>query len=805
MKRYALLFVLGLSVALGLGCSASSFTETIFATSTPSQTPTPVYTATPTLPPTPTPTPTLPPAQRIHQADRSVFLGDYQQAQKEYQAALKTANDPETQAAGLLGTAYTFYLMGNCTTANQGLTSLIERFPSSPQRANAYFFMAKCYESLNNPAKAAEMYNSYLQLRPGLLDPYINELRGDALAAAADHAGAIAAYQTALESKPMGDTTELNIKIGKAYNAQADYNAAVRTFMEIYNTTQNPLVKAQMNLLAGNAYLALGLQEQAFARFNDSVSNYPRTYDAYSGLVVLVNSSVPVDPVERGIVDYYAGKYGLAIDIFNVAIKKGDHTGAPHHFKALALREQKQYEAAIKEWDNLIKDHPGDKYWAPAWDEKAYTQWAYLDKFEPGAKTLLEFVGRAPDSESAPQFLFDAGYIMERDNKLPQAAAIWEQLFDQYPANDLAYRGLFLAGLAYYRQGDYEKALTTFQRGLALGGSTEEQAAGYLWVGKTQKASGNEQAAKTAWETAVLRDPGGYYSVRANELLNGAQPFTPVSDLDLGYDLSKERPDAEAWLRKTFNIAADVNLDDLGPLASDVRLQRGEALWQLGLYEDSRNQYEALRQSLEQDALNSYRLLDHLLEKGFYRLAIVTSRQILTLAGMDDAATLKAPLYFNHIRFGPYYREQVLEAARDQKLDPIFVFSVIRQESMFEGFIHSSAGARGLMQLMPGTGKESADMLRWPPDYKEDDLYRPVVNIPLGASYLRRQMAYMGDPYGALAAYNAGPGNAKIWQSISADDPDLFLEIIRFQETRRYIRQIAENAAIYKQLYQRKQ
>ena len=145
-----------------------------------------------------------------------------------------------------------------------------------------------------------------------------------------------------------------------------------------------------------------------------------------------------------------------------------------------------------------------------------------------------------------------------------------------------------------------------------------------------------------------------------------------------------------------------------------------------------------------------------------------------------------------------------VSAAQENELNSLLLFSVIRQESMFEGYARSSAGARGLMQLMPATGAEVATRMTWPENYTDSDLYLPAVNLRLGARYLANQRDYFGgDLYPALAAYNAGPGNSAIWYNLSGSDPDLFLEIIRFSETRLYIRQIAEFMNIYRLLYER--
>jgi soluble lytic murein transglycosylase len=195
--------------------------------------------------------------------------------------------------------------------------------------------------------------------------------------------------------------------------------------------------------------------------------------------------------------------------------------------------------------------------------------------------------------------------------------------------------------------------------------------------------------------------------------------------------------------------------------------------------------------------------MNYFYDIGLFRSAILAARQVLTLAGMDDAASLTAPVYFNHIRFGTYYADLVLPAAQKHSLNPLIVWSMMRQESFFEGFIRSSAGARGLMQIMPATGQSIADQLGWPANFNFDDLYRPTVSIYLGVDYLDQQRTSLGDLYPALAAYNAGPGNAAHWSGLAPSDPDLFLEVIRLDEPRRYIKAIYEMYSIYDLLYDR--
>jgi len=162
---------------------------------------------------------------------------------------------------------------------------------------------------------------------------------------------------------------------------------------------------------------------------------------------------------------------------------------------------------------------------------------------------------------------------------------------------------------------------------------------------------------------------------------------------------------------------------------------------------------------------------------------------------------MMAPPYFSRLRYGLYYSDLILPESQKNGFDPLFTFSVIRQESLFEGFVSSSAGAQGLMQIIPTTGAQIASELGQI-NYTESDLYRPTVSVQFGTYYLAKNLKlFNGDLYAALAAYNGGPGNSLEWKSLAGDDPDLFLESVRFEETRNYLRNIYEIHAVYKRLY----
>jgi soluble lytic murein transglycosylase len=458
---------------------------------------------------------------------------------------------------------------------------------------------------------------------------------------------------------------------------------------------------------------------------------------------------------------------------------------------------------AAESWQAVADQNYGEAYWDMAYEELAYTQWAYLDQYSVAVETLLAFVDAAPEHPRAPEFLFDAALVSELDGNLDQAVQLWDRMANSYPAAQQRWRALFLAGITLYRLGDYDLARVTFQRGLQAANGPEEQAASHLWIGKTYQIQGNQESAEDSWRTAVSADPSGYYGIRAADLVQGRAPFETLGVFDFQVDSESERLEAEQWLRAYFQVDGPEPLTALEPaIINDPRFIRGQEYWRLGMYGAAREEFEDLRQSFGADAEATYRLMHYFIEIRLFQPAIYMSRHLMELAGLDDDAMVTAPVYLNRIRFGPYFGELILPEALEQGFDGLYVMSVVRQESLFEPFATSYASAFGLMQIIPSTGQALADELGWPPDYTSEDLYRPVVSVKLGVQYLADQRDYFdGDLVAVLAAYNAGPGNSAAWKEIAQDDPDLFLEVVRFSQTRDYIRVIYWAFSRYRDLY----
>lgn len=147
------------------------------------------------------------------------------------------------------------------------------------------------------------------------------------------------------------------------------------------------------------------------------------------------------------------------------------------------------------------------------------------------------------------------------------------------------------------------------------------------------------------------------------------------------------------------------------------------------------------------------------------------------------------------------YEPIIQQRARENGLDPYLVAAVIRAESKFRPLAASPQGARGLMQIMPETGKWVAEQMQMP--FHADSLYDPDYNIRIGCWYLANLLKeFDGDTVLALAAYNGGRNNVRKWldERQWTGEPHT-LDQIPFPETRNYVAVVLRDHKRYLWLY----
>ncbi len=824
MKSKPLLSVLFILLAFSLILSACNL---------PSLSPVPQATATSALLPTPTPTEGAPVViektpdgeASFAQADLALAFGDYAEALKLYSSP-PPANTEEHKAAALFGQGLTHYKSGDLFQARRSFDQLMDRYPQTPAGIRGNFLLGMISENEDNPEDAIHFYQSYLQESPDTLTTETWTRIGDAQLQLKNYDEALKAYLTAWKEPAQSINATLGMKLANVYNLAGQPENALLTYTNIFNNTDNIYTKSQINLLAGRIEIARGNLKEGYAYYQDSVNNFPSTYDSFSALVALIDAGEEVSELQRGIINFNVNQHNLAIEAFDRYLESdGLKKDVALYYKALALRafgltqasfasEQrlsdnrsggtKYDKEAISLWTELIENYPQSEFHLKAIEEIIATQNNYMGQIRLASESAIGFASMPNAGPYAPGLFYTAGTYYLLDNQPEKAADIWANIGKQHPQSAQAFNGLFFGGALYYQLEQYDNALDSFNRALLIAEAPLEVAGSQLWLGKTKQALGNPENAKIDWQSAMDADPYGYYGIRSRELFEGKQPFAEDGNFQLKVNLDDERILAADWLKHAFSLPPDINLDYSSALAEDPRYIQGLEFNRLGLYDKANTAFESLRQSHKEDAANTFRLMKLFTDTYYYKSAIECARTLRHLAGYGESPIARIlPPYLAYVEYGAYYLPWVQAKADKYKISPLLLLSVIHQESRFGTQAVSTAGARGLMQLMPATAEQIASETGFLSDFTADDLDVPFYNLELGANYLARQFfVFGGDPYLALAAYNAGPGSVMRWQELSKDaDQDLFLSTIRFLETRVYVRRITEIHNLYRMIY----
>lgn len=274
------------------------------------------------------------------------------------------------------------------------------------------------------------------------------------------------------------------------------------------------------------------------------------------------------------------------------------------------------------------------------------------------------------------------------------------------------------------------------------------------WCGRAESARGHADTAQALYER--IADQTSFYGLLAAEELG--RPFV-----------------APATER-------GVSDEDRRRAAEDAGLRRALALYRLDMRTEAMREWNwALRGQDDGFLLAAAHLA---LDNDLYDRAINTAERA------DPRANFE-------LRFLTPYRKLIEPQVRRQGLDIGWVYGLMRQESRFIAPARSGAGAQGLMQVMPATGRWVAKKIGLQP-YSPNMLVDPDTNVLLGTSYMRLILEGLDNhPVLASAGYNAGPNRARRWRDNAPLEGAIYAETIPIDETRDYVKKVMTNTVIY--------
>jgi soluble lytic murein transglycosylase len=273
------------------------------------------------------------------------------------------------------------------------------------------------------------------------------------------------------------------------------------------------------------------------------------------------------------------------------------------------------------------------------------------------------------------------------------------------------------------------------------------------WRGRALEALGDAEGAREEYQR-IAGQPL-YYSVLATEALGGAARIPQPHHVPTEAEVAAARGDAE--------------------------LSRSLALFRLGLRPEATREWMfAVRRLDDQQLLAAAELARR---EGFYDRAIGT-------AGRTES------LHDYRLRYLAPFRDVFRQHADAQGMEEAWILGTVRQESRFIVDARSSAGATGLMQLLPQTARWMARRSGYP-RFSVARVTEVSTNVDLGSRYLRHMLERLGHPVLASAAYNAGPNRARRWQPARSLEGAIFVESIPLDETREYVKRVMANTVHY--------
>jgi soluble lytic murein transglycosylase len=335
----------------------------------------------------------------------------------------------------------------------------------------------------------------------------------------------------------------------------------------------------------------------------------------------------------------------------------------------------------------------------------------------------------------------------------------------RYPTSSYAPISRFRAAVIAYAHGNIAAAAREFDSLATRYPRSGERNAADYWAARAWKRTGDTAKANARWREIIAREPISYYSMLAARQL-GETPWAPPAN--------------------------DSTIPSVAPV--DSAMTRASLLERLGMDVEARFEYA----QLEEDAdATPGRLLAT--AAAFEREELAPRAIRLAWRAVEKGAARDARVY--RLAYPVAHESVLVASAKARGLEPALVAALIRQESSFNPRATSPVGARGLMQLMPSVGASLA-RAQGITEWDAVLLYQPDLNMQLGTVHLAGLLK--GEPRleRSLASYNAGASRTARWRTrAGADDPELFVERIPYDETRDYVRIVLRNRELYRALY----
>ncbi len=393
---------------------------------------------------------------------------------------------------------------------------------------------------------------------------------------------------------------------------------------------------------------------------------------------------------------------------------------------------------------------------------------------------MAELLDTSPPSRWVEAGLLSLGHYHRDREEEDIAIRYFRQLVQQSPRGEHALEAQWIVLWERYRKGSFREAAEGFERAARERPEAFEISRFLYWAGRASVDAGDSDKAESLYRQVLLGYKNTYYGRRAYERILQIEGHERSL---VSLEMARQGIDFGEALR----------------VRRERRQRRIALLLAVGLPEEALKEAQtAVTGDVDDASFLAIAAWIHAREDRNLQ-SMATMRQAFPFHISATGDLLPRPIW--EVMYPLRYWDLVQKYSAERGLDPYLVAALIRQESTFNPRVRSRAGARGLMQIMPSTGKILARQERR--KYQLRDLYNPEVNIRYGTLYLKLLLArFNGRVDYGLASYNAGPHRVRRWTDMDLTiDPEVFIEEIPFDETRNYVKLVLRNEMLYRRLY----
>ncbi|MBI3014286.1 MAG: transglycosylase SLT domain-containing protein, partial [Candidatus Tectomicrobia bacterium] len=427
--------------------------------------------------------------------------------------------------------------------------------------------------------------------------------------------------------------------------------------------------------------------------------------------------------------------------------------------------------------EDFLRRYPSDPLAAEALYVLGRHYWRENRPVE-ARKYLLPILSFHPGSARFPEAHLIIGRTYEEEGFAEKARQIYDQLLDIAAPQEVLVEALWRLGWSFYQSSQFAEAYSAWQQGASLTSGTGDGERFTYWQARTSEKMGAHGQALTLLRNLLERAPFSYYGHLARYQLEQKGETTeqhwpkPRTDPDL------LPPPLDSW-------------------SQNPRVRTALAFLHLEFLSQARRELDVLSKELPEGSESRYWLGELYSRGGYFLQTFQNLSRYLQQVAVEKRKDL--PLDFWKKLYPVSYRKLVMRQASSQRLPVPLLYAIIRQESAFQPKAVSRAGARGLMQLLPGTAQELLGKSR---HIQPQDLFDPGTNIALGSKYLAKLIqSYSGKIPFVLASYNAGEQALKRWIPPDQTEMDTFIESIPYSETRNYVKNVVRNLLNYEHIY----